>query len=331
VPEERVVAVVVTFNRRALLERSLAAVRNQSRPPDRIVVVDNASTDDTAGLLESATDVDVQRLNRNTGGAGGFAAGIDRALALGADAIWLLDDDTEPTVDALAALCDVRRSYRPPVQRTGGHAREPVVVASRVVWGGPPGAVPAGPARGLVGLDHPMNTPRVKPGVRAPERSAAEAVGGFPIRSASFVSILLDAATVRLRGLPVADYFVWNDDFEYTARLIRGHYAVACPRSIAVHHTVSFGTTDADPGDRFYYEVRNKVWLFSRSRGLSPLEKLTYGGSTLRRWTRTFARSADRGRLWHGLRTGMTDALRRGPRDTRKVLAEAADPRDHHG
>jgi GT2 family glycosyltransferase len=330
VPEERVVAVIVTFNRCALLERSLAAVRNQSRAPDRVVVVDNASTDDTGRLLSSAPDVDVVRMRHNIGGAGGFAAGVDRALTLGAEAIWLLDDDTVPTVDALAALCDVRRSYRPPAQGAATPAREPVVVASRVVWGGPPDAGGAGTAEGLVGRDHPMNTPRVKPGVRAPERAAAEAVGGFPIRSASFVSVLIDAATVRQRGLPVADYFLWNDDFEYTTRLIRGHHAVACPRSIAVHHTVTFGTTDADPGDRFYYEVRNKVWLFSRSRGLSPLEKLTYGGSTMRRWTRTFIRSKDRGRLWHGLRTGLADALRHGPRDTRRVLADAADTGDRH-
>jgi GT2 family glycosyltransferase len=145
------------------------------------------------------------------------------------------------------------------------------------------------------------------------------------------VSLLVDAAAVRERGLPLADYFLWNDDFEFTTRLARGHYAVACPRSIAVHHTVSFGTTDADPGDRFYYEVRNKLWLFSRSRGLSPVEKMTYGGSTLRRWTRTFVRSDDRGRLWHGLGAGLADAIRRGPRETRQVLAEAADPGDSDG
>jgi rhamnopyranosyl-N-acetylglucosaminyl-diphospho-decaprenol beta-1,3/1,4-galactofuranosyltransferase len=331
VPEERVVAVIVTFNRRDLLEASLAAVRRQSRAADHVVVVDNASTDGTTEVLDAA-GVDVVRLRHNTGGAGGFAAGVDRALALGADAIWLLDDDTEPDVDALAAMCDVRREYTPPTSRDhDGPVHEPVLVASRVVWGGPPGGVATGSDRGLVGRDHPMNTPRVKPGVRAVERAAAEAVGCFPIRSASFVSILVDAAVVRERGLPVADYFLWNDDFEYTTRLARGHYAVACPRSIAVHRTVSFGTTDADPGDRFYYEVRNKVWLFSRSRGLSPVEKVTYGGSTLRRWTRTFVRSDDRGRLWQGLRAGLADALRRGPRDTRRVLAEAADPGDPDG
>ena len=55
-----------------------------------------------------------------------------------------------------------------------------------------------------------------------------------------------------------------------------------------VHKTKVFGSTDADPGERFFYEVRNKVWLFARRRGLTPWEKALYGGSTLRRWVRTF-------------------------------------------
>ena len=61
-----------------------------------------------------------------------------------------------------------------------------------------------------------------------------------------------------------------------------------------LHKTKVFGSTDADPGERFFYEVRNKVWLFTRSRGLRPAEKAVYGASTLRRWARTFARSEDR-------------------------------------
>ncbi len=47
----RVVAVVVTWNRRDLLVESLAALAAQTLAPVEIVVVDNASTDGTAELL----------------------------------------------------------------------------------------------------------------------------------------------------------------------------------------------------------------------------------------------------------------------------------------
>jgi GT2 family glycosyltransferase len=44
----KVAAVVVTYNRRDLLLESLAAVLAQSRAPDSVIVVDNASEDGTA-------------------------------------------------------------------------------------------------------------------------------------------------------------------------------------------------------------------------------------------------------------------------------------------
>jgi GT2 family glycosyltransferase len=248
-----VVAVVVTWNRKALLGEALAALAAQTHGLADVVVVDNASTDGTRELLDTEHgDLQVVHLEQNTGGAGGFAAGIERALTLDPDLVWLLDDDTVPTVTAAERLVDVWASYP--------GAERPRVLASRVVW--------------TDGRDHPMNTPRPKPGARAAERRAAASVGCVPVRSASFVSVMCDVKVVRQRGLPVADYFLWNDDFEYTTRLIRGGVGLSVPDSVVVHKTRTFGSTDADPGERFFFEVRNKVWLFTRSPGLTSTEKV---------------------------------------------------------
>ncbi len=307
-PDVRVCAVVVTWNRRDLLAESLVALEAQTRPPQHIVVVDNASTDGTGELLSSRFGhLDVVRLTSNIGGAGGFAAGIERALTFDPALVWLLDDDTVPTATAAEGLVSAWSTYpsAPPGPR-------PAVLASRVVW--------------TDGRDHPMNTPRPKPGASPAERRAASAVGCVPIRSASFVSIMCDARVVRERGLPVADYFLWNDDFEYSTRLIRSRVGLAVPASVVVHKTSSFGSTDVDPGERFFLEVRNKVWLFTRSRGLAPLEKLLYGGSTLRRWARTFTRSRDRRTLARGLRRGLVTGLLTRPRPNGVVLSGAGMP-----
>ena len=301
----RVVAVVVTWNRRDLLAESLAAVESQTLPASGVVVVDNASTDGTAQLLADRyggrDGFEIVALTRNTGGAGGFAAGIERGLTLEADLVWLLDDDTVPTPTAAEMLVRAWETYP-------GETR-PAVLASRVLW--------------TDGRDHPMNTPRPKPGASAAERRAAARVGALPVRSASFVSVMADATVVRDRGLPVADYFLWNDDFEYTTRLIRYGVGLAVPASVVVHKTRTFGSTDADPGERFFLEVRNKVWLFSRSTGLSPVEKVVYGGSTVRRWLRTFARSADRRTLARGLVRGLVVGLTSRPRSNADVLRDA--------
>jgi rhamnopyranosyl-N-acetylglucosaminyl-diphospho-decaprenol beta-1,3/1,4-galactofuranosyltransferase len=300
----RVIAVVVTYNRRDLLLEALAAVLAQTRPADAVIVVDNASTDGAAAAVRRQfPSVQLAELARNTGGAGGFACGIALALDGSADLVWLMDDDTVPEPGALRALLDARERH------PAYPARPPALLASRVVW--------------TDGRAHPMNTPRAKPFAGRGEREAAAAAGCVPIRSASFVSVLVDAGVCRERGLPQADYFLWNDDFEFTTRVLRGNVGLLCPASTVVHKTAVFGATDSDPGQRFFYEVRNKIWTLRTRAPLAPLERVLYGGSTLRRWARTFAKSRDRRALGQCLIKGAAAGLRTSPRPTAEVLAAA--------
>jgi GT2 family glycosyltransferase len=298
-----VTAVVVTYNRQALLLEALAAIQAQSRAPDAVIVVDNASTDGTAAAVRAHhPSARLVEIAHNTGGAGGFAYGLALALADGADLVWLMDDDTVPEPGALRALLEARGSHN-----AGGNP--PALIASRVLW--------------TDGRAHPMNTPRTKPFAARAERAAAAAAGCLPIRSASFVSILVGARECRQRGLPEADYFLWNDDFEFTTRLLRGNAGLLCPASVVVHKTAMFGSTDIDPGPRFFYEVRNKIWTLRSPAPLAPAERLLYGASTLRRWARTFARSRDRAVLGRSLVKGIAAGVRTRPRPTEEVLAAA--------
>ena len=293
-PTASVCAIVVAYNRRDLLVEVLQALAEQTLPPARVLVIDNASSDDSAAVARSFDGVEVVTLERNTGGAGGFAAGLALALEQDPTWVWLMDDDTVPTATALAELV-----------RVAGQAHADVA-GSRVVW--------------TDGSEHPMNTPRENPFATASQKSAARSFGGLNIRSTSFVSMLARTSTVRRLGLPVADYFIWNDDFEYSTRLIRGGRGIHVPTSVVVHKTKAPASTDADPGERFYYEVRNKVWLFTRAGGLSLREKAVYGGSTARRWVRTVVLSADRPLLLRGLGRGLRDGVTTAPRPNAVVL-----------
>ena len=91
------------------------------------------------------------------------------------------------------------------------------------------------------------------------------------------------------------------------------------PASEVLHHTKTFGDAQADPGDRFYYEVRNKLWAYFRSPALHWWERVLFLGASVRNWTRTIARSSRRVRLFKGLARGVKDALR-GPRPNSEVL-----------
>lgn len=92
----RTIAVIVTRNRPELLEQCLAGIAGQCEAPDEMVVVDNASAHATQAVLARARGVRTLRMVRNAGGAGGFWVGIAYALSLGADWLWLMDDDGRP-------------------------------------------------------------------------------------------------------------------------------------------------------------------------------------------------------------------------------------------
>jgi GT2 family glycosyltransferase len=295
------VAVLVAHNRRELMLAALDALSAQTRPVDHIVVVDNASTDSSAqAAREHPCRPEVLALSRNTGGAGGFAIGMAHAItARAAGACWLMDDDTIPAPDALAELEAAWAAYPGQV----------ALACSRAVW--------------TDGRDHPMNTPRARPFASAALRRAARAVGAMPVRSGSFVSMLVDGSAAAASGLPVADYFIWNDDFEFSTRLLRHAVGLYVPASVVEHRTVRFAGAGNNPGPRFYYDVRNKLWTFMRRRTLGPLDLLAYGAVTYWGWAMAFMRAPFSGKAellrwgWRGAR----DALLAGPKPNSVTLA----------
>lgn len=117
--------VIVTFKRQELLVQLLDSIEKSSVAPWRVVVVDNensASTGDIvrgfearANALWGTTDDDPDAeggtsravympMEENTGGAGGFSAGVRRAYELGAEWFWVMDDDVAIEPDGLAKL-----------------------------------------------------------------------------------------------------------------------------------------------------------------------------------------------------------------------------------
>jgi GT2 family glycosyltransferase len=238
-------AVIVTRDRLELLMQCLEALAAQTRPPDRILVVDNASGDGTREWLAGRGGVDVLRLEENVGGAGGFHAGLRAAVEGGAEWAWLMDDDTIPRPDALEALL---RPDDPGL----------LLRASVAVW--------------KDGRLHPMNVPgiereRIEPLIEAAPRRL------LPLRTSTFVSLLVHRGAIDRFGLPEARYFIWSDDIEYTARVTRGGGRMALVTdSVVEHRTAAPHTAVTSTGDRFYYHARNTLFMV-RGRSWSVLEK----------------------------------------------------------
>lgn len=341
-----VTAVVVSYNREALLRECLDGIATQTRPVDNVVVVDNASTDGSRDVIRgheliAAHMADgtahVVELKENTGGAGGFCAGIATALA-DFDAahtaetdvetaatsqsrhyLWLMDDDTVPTPTALEALLAA-------VERCVYENRAmPAALGSKALW--------------TDGREHLMNKPRVRAHIikgdkyldmssftadaASTEPSSPSETRAYQARSLSFVSCLLNAgAIVNLGRLPRAAYFLWNDDFEFTTALLRRGIGYYVPASEVVHKTKVFGSSDADPGVRFYEEVRNKIWLwrFSR-RNFTPVEQFELLLKTVRRWLLTWHRAEDHKLIADCLERGWRDGWHTDPQPNADIFA----------
>jgi rhamnopyranosyl-N-acetylglucosaminyl-diphospho-decaprenol beta-1,3/1,4-galactofuranosyltransferase len=98
----KILAAIVTHNRKDLLARCIEHINCQSRIPDSIVVIDNASTDGTQAMLGK---IGVRSIKQNNiGSAGGWKRCIQVALDEGFDAVWLMDDDGFPDINALKIL-----------------------------------------------------------------------------------------------------------------------------------------------------------------------------------------------------------------------------------
>jgi rhamnopyranosyl-N-acetylglucosaminyl-diphospho-decaprenol beta-1,3/1,4-galactofuranosyltransferase len=243
--EDRVRAVVVTHNRRELLRECLAALGRQGASLDGVTVIDNASTDGTGEMVAAEfPSAEVVRLEENVGGAGGFHEGMRRA---GGDWLWLMDDDTIPADDALEELLRAARAEP-----------DALLLASRAVW--------------TDGRLHPMNAPGTD---RRSFRRLVDAAakGLLPLRSATFVSLLVSRRAVERHGLPHAHYFIWSDDIEYTARVTRRDPAYLVPASVVTHATKTAYTAVSSTGGRFYFHVRNTLYML-RGRSWAPDEKL---------------------------------------------------------
>ena len=254
----RVVATLVTHDRREILRDTLDAVIVQSRPPDEVIVVDNASGDGTAAMLaEEYPAVRVLALAENVGGAGGFNEAIAAGHRDGADWIWLLDDDTVARPDALAVLLSAAERL--------GDSHRPALLASRVEW--------------RDGEPHPMNRPTIR---RRDPQELADAVrlGLLPLRATTFVSLLLSRDAVERAGLPLSHFFFQADDIEYTARVLRHDSGYFVPDSVVEHRTPSKHTATADDR-RFYHHARNTVFML-RGQAWEPYEKPALAWSLVR-------------------------------------------------
>jgi rhamnopyranosyl-N-acetylglucosaminyl-diphospho-decaprenol beta-1,3/1,4-galactofuranosyltransferase len=205
--KQSVVAIIVTFNRPELLCESVTSLLRQTHPITHILIVDNASTPEaskkllSAGLLPNPR-IEMLRLSKNLGGAGGFAAGIQHALDKGCDWCWLMDDDVSVEDRCLESLLRF--------------ARANVLMPARISEPFDNCHLPA------VSLDFktPFRSYRKRRKLFSfRDASLQGALPSYEVEDIAFEGALIRCDVIRRAGLPRADFFIAYDDSEYACRL----------------------------------------------------------------------------------------------------------------
>jgi GT2 family glycosyltransferase len=243
--ETTVAAIVVTYDRRDVLEHTLAAVEGQTRAPGSICVVDNASLDGSEAMVRSRfPGVDYLRLDDNTGPAGGFAAGLRHLANRPFEYFWFLDDDSHPSSTALERILEVARCL---------------------------------PQCGAVGLDGG----RLRCGVpvHGVYHSSARVLPEIgPARHCDFV--LWDGAVIPSRvvadvGYPREELFIMMEDVEYTNRIMRAGWEVLCLEEPLIQRahlgSGGAGSSSLPPPWRGYYQTRNHLLVIREHHSVCEL------------------------------------------------------------
>lgn len=241
-----IAAIIVTYNRKELLRQCIEGVLAQEKVCCDIIVVNNASTDGTEEMIFS--DYNIPSIKYfNTGadlGSGGFQYGVEQAVRLGYKYLWIMDDDVLPDKTALLEFKRVDKELKGD-------------------WGF------------LSGVAYWMSDGSIcKANIQKKTLFTFLNEEDYKqkyvsVLMASYVSLYIKAEVVKKIGLPLVEYFMYTDDYEYTSRISR-HYKGYVVTASTVRHAMkenkkaNFAIEEKTRIDRYNYLYRNDVHCYKQ-------------------------------------------------------------------
>jgi|SRR5665647_373816 len=227
----KIIAVVVTYNRLQLLTECIQALRNQTKSLDKILVINNGSSDNTENWLKQQDDL-VFITQNNCGSGGGFCKGIQWAYDHGFTWIWCMDDDGYSKNDALEYLLKANVGNEIPLLNCAVIDKED---KKSFVW----------KTQQYTSL----------------ENVDCEMIHG---KGHPFNGTLIHRKIVERAGLPQAKLFLWGDETEYYYRITRKNKipVITVTSSIHFHPSSVFSIRkdwDYASSWKMYYYIRNRL------------------------------------------------------------------------
>lgn len=246
--------VIVTYNRLEKLKKALLCYEKQTQGFRNLIVVDNCSTDGTKEYLdewkhhETTFRKIVIHSSENVGGAGGFYLGQKKAMDIGADWVFVADDDAYATPTMIADFIQFIENHD-----TSGIAA--VCTTVKKVDGG----------IAYVHRDRFMITKGENWLCKRFERYRTTdddyQKEYFDIDLLSYVGSFISGKALREVGLVNPRYFIYEDDTEHSIRLRKYGKIIVVPKMQIVHEGDSSGSNSNGVYWRSYYDLRNKTHM----------------------------------------------------------------------
>ena len=267
----RVAVVIVTFNSGDVLDGCLRSLAVQTGVDlSSVVVVDNASRDDSVAIAEAAAGIPVRvvQMGRNAGYAAAFNAGVATLELRKLDAVLVLNPDCRLLPDTLhvlaRALRQPGRAVSAPKLLNPDGSLQPSLRRTPTVGRALVEAVIGGDRAGRIGtLGELVFAPEVyeKPG---------------PVAWVTGAAMLMSAPAIRELGAWDESFMLYSEETEYCQRATDRGWTLWYEPAAVVEH---IGGDSAVNPTLYTLMVVNKVLLFRRRRGLAA--GLAYHGVVL--------------------------------------------------
>ena len=240
--------VLVTYNRLDTLKKAIKSYDVQTKKPQYILIVNNASSDGTLEYLnqwfciESGYKKIVVNLDKNNGGSGGFYEGLLRAEQMDAEWIWVSDDDAFPYENAFEEL----ENY---ILKNIHSIQEVSAVCGMVI------------NNGKIDIDHRKIIQQHGAIIKVRKAGESMYVSDFEINAFSYVGTIINKEKLLESGLPEKEYFIWNDDTEHSLRLSKKGKIICVPDIKIQHDTKCENKTTLW---KAYYGCRNTAYTYKK-------------------------------------------------------------------
>lgn len=245
-PRPCVTVIVLNWNAWAATNACVSSLLELTYPAYQVLVVDNGSTDSSVERIRAAhPGIELIESGANLGYAGGNNLGIRHALRAGADAVWILNNDTLADPAALAELVwAAGQGYE-------ALATRQVAVDGESDWS----AALSGDGTGQV-----------------PITCLGCGDGLHPAYLIMGSSLFLGRAGLERSGLFEESYFHYYEELDLAERWRRAGWALGLACRATVKHSPRRSAAN-DP-QLHYYFVRNRLLFRKRFHDEAPIRVL---------------------------------------------------------